>query len=313
MATPRFFPQWAPKLTFYMNHDLSLTFPVKPSLGNLYVCRKEFPHNRSWRGQAAGAVELSVPPDHIAGLAFASTTQARQLIEYKAAIANLASADLSTTTLTAPLLQALFEITQLIEIRLDFLPLSGEVLTEFAGGRGLDQLVTLWLTGTSVTDRDLGAFQKLKAIQHLALKSTAITNGAMATLATFAHLTHLHLPKQINDHGVEALSTSKSLIELDLSYSNITDDGLAFIKSMPQLETLYVNDTAISDSGLAHLQGHPGLKVLFLNGTKVTDKGLEELTTVENLNHLELRDTASTEIGAARLKAKLRDCAIFGP
>jgi Leucine-rich repeat (LRR) protein len=296
-----------------MNHDLSLTFPAKPSLGNLYVCRREFPHNRSWRGQAAGTVELSVPEDHLAGLAFASTSQAKQLIEHKEAIAKLASADLSTTTVSASLLQALFEITQLVEIRLDFLPLSGEVLTEFAGGHGLEHLVTLWLTGTSVTDGDLNAFQNLKAIQHLALKSTPITNGALATLAKFANLTHLHLPRQINDHGLEALSSSKSLLELDLSYSSITDDGLAFIKSMPQLETLYINDTAISDTGLTHLSDHPGLKVLFLNGTKITDKGLENLAALENLNHLELRDTTATEIGAARLKAKLRDCAIFGP
>jgi hypothetical protein len=296
-----------------MNQDLSLTFPAKPSIGNLYVCLREFPHKRSWRGQAVGEVDLTVPDDHLAGLAFASTVQAKQLVEYKEAIGHLASADLSTTTLSAALLQALFETTQLVEIRLDFLPLSGEVLTEFAGGHGLEHLVTLWLTGTSVTDGDLNAFQNLKAIQHLALKSTPITNNALATLATFAKLTHLHLPRQINDHGLEGLSKSKSLIELDLSYSSITNDGLAFIQAMPQLETLYVNDTAISDNGLVHLKGHPGLKVLFLNGTKITDKGLEELVAVENLNHLELRDTTATEIGAARLKGKLKDCAVFGP
>ncbi|MBS2008199.1 MAG: hypothetical protein JST01_14215 [Cyanobacteria bacterium SZAS TMP-1] len=301
------------KINLYMTNQLSLNFPAKPSLGNLYVCRKEFPHNRSWLGQAAGTVELKVPPEHLAGLAFASTTLSKHLTENQAAIANLASADLSTTTLTAPLLQALFEITELVEIRLDFLPLSGEVLTEFARGKGLTKLVTLWLTGTSITDGDLLAFQNLAAIQHLALKSTPITNAALATLAKFPNLTHLHLPRQINDSGLEALSASKSLLELDLSYSSITDGGLAFIKAMPQLETLYVNDTAISDAGLAHLAGHPGLKVLFLNGTKVTDKGIEQLAKVENLVHLELRDTTATEIGAARLKAKLKDCAIFGP
>jgi len=296
-----------------MNQELSLTFPAKPSLGNLYVCRREFPHNRSWRGQAAGVATLTVPEDHLAGLAFASTALAKNLLDHKASIGALESADLSTTTLTAAFLQALFESCQLVEIRLDFLPLSGEVLTEFARGKGLDKLVTLWLTGTSIADADLKAFQSLKAVQHLALKSTPITNAAPATLAIFEHLTHLHLPKQINDQGLEALSASKSLIELDLSYSAITDSGLAAINAMPQLETLYVNDTAITDAGLTQLKGHPGLKVLFLNGTKVTDKGLEELALVSNLHHLELRDTASTEIGAARLKAKLRDCAIFGP
>jgi hypothetical protein len=296
-----------------MSDDISLTFPAKPSLGNLYVCQREFPHKRAWRGQAAGAVELKLPADHLAGLAFAATALAKQLLEYKDSIAKLASADLSTTTLNAGLLQALFEITQLVEIRLDFLPLSGDVLTEFAGGHGLEHLVTLWLTGTSVSDKDLNAFQNLKAVQHLALKSTPITNAAMETLATFAHLTHLHLPRQINDQGLEALSKSKSLLELDLSYSAISDNGLAFVKNMPQLETLYVNDTAVSDKGLGHLKGHPGLKVLFLNGTKITDKGLDELAAVPHLVHLELRDTSATEIGAARVKSNLKDCAIFGP
>lgn len=296
-----------------MSQDLTLNFPSKPSLGNLYVCKRAFPHNRSWRGQAAGTVDLKVPEDHLAGLAFASTAQAKQLMEYKDSIAKLASADLSTTTLNAGLLQALFEITQLVEIRLDFLPLSGEVLTEFAGGHGLQQLVTLWLTGTSVTDKDLNAFHNLTTVQHLALKNTPITNAALETLAQFTNLTHLHLPKQVNNQGLEALSKSKSLLELDLSYSSITDDGLVFIQSMPQLETLYVNDTAVSDKGLTHLKGHPGLKVLFLNGTKVTDKGLDELAGVANLTHLELRDTAATEIGAARVRSNLKDCAIFGP
>jgi hypothetical protein len=79
------------------------------------------------------------------------------------------------------------------------------------------------------------------------------------------------------------------------------------------LETLYVNDTAVGDKGLAHLKGHPGLKVLFLNGTKISDKGLDDLATIPNLNHLELRDTTATEIGAARVKSNLKDCAIFGP
>ena len=296
-----------------MTQDLSLTFPTKPSLGNLYVCRREFPHNRSWLGQAAGTVDIKVPDDHLVGLAFASTTLAKHISEHKAAIASLASADLSTTTLNAPLLQAVFETSKLVEIRLDFLPLSGEVLTEFAAGRGLEDLTTLWLTGTSVTDSDLKAFQNLKAIKHLALKSTPITDGAMAILATFAKLSHLHLPRQISDDGLTALSQSKSLLELDLSYSSITDQGLAAIKNMPQLETLYVNDTAITDSGLSQLKGHPGLKVLFLNGTKVTDRGLDELVAVENLHHLELRDTSATEIGSARLRTKLKDCAVFGP
>jgi len=258
-------------------------------------------------------VELKVPADHMMGLAFANTTLAKNLTEYKEAIAHLGSADLSTTTLNAPLLQALFENSHLVEIRLDFLPLSGEVLTEFAAAKGLDKLATLWLTGTSVTDGDLLAFQKLASIEHLALKSTAITNAAMGTLAKFGNLTHLHLPRQINDQGVEALSASKSLLELDLSYSSITDGGLAFIKDMPQLQILYINDTAVTDAGLAQLGGHPSLRVLFLNGTKITDKGLDHLAQVEKLVHLELRDTPATEIGSARLKGKLRECAVFGP
>jgi Leucine-rich repeat (LRR) protein len=296
-----------------MTQELSLNFPAKPSLGNLYTCEQGYPHKRSWLGQAQGTVQVHVPAGNLVGLAFASTTLAKHITEHKAAIASMASADLSTTTLNAGLAQALFECSKLIEIRLDFLPLAGDVLTEFAGGRGLSDLVTLSLTGTTISDNDLKAFQNLQSIAHLAVKSTPITNAAMAILANFGHLTHLQLPKQISDEGLALISRSKSLLSLDLSYSSISDAGLASLKNMPQLETLYVNDTTVGDAGLAHLSGHPGLKVLFLNGTRVTDRGLDELAAVPNLSHLDLRDTTATEIGAARLRSKLKDCAIFGP
>ncbi|HNN61568.1 MAG TPA: hypothetical protein PKH78_00925, partial [Candidatus Obscuribacter sp.] len=73
------------------------------------------------------------------------------------------------------------------------------------------------------------------------------------------------------------------------------------------------NDTAFGDAGLEQLKESPTLKVLFLNGSKISDKGLTQLAEMPALEHLELRDTKITEMGAARLRGKLKDCAVFGP
>jgi Leucine-rich repeat (LRR) protein len=134
----------------------------------------------------------------------------------------------------------------------------------------------------------------------------------MTDLAALPSLKTLHLPNSVGDSGVAALAQSKSLADLDISYSKISCKAIAALSQLKSLHTLYVNDTGLGDEAVADFKNIFGLKVLFLNGTKVSDKSIDQLAEA-NLEHLELRDTRATEIGIARLRSKLRDCAIFGP
>lgn len=49
--------------------ELILTFPAQHTLGNLYLSKQVFPHNRTWVGQAAGEAKLNLPPESMIGLA----------------------------------------------------------------------------------------------------------------------------------------------------------------------------------------------------------------------------------------------------
>jgi Leucine-rich repeat (LRR) protein len=290
--------------------ELTLVFPSKTTLGNLYLSKRAFPHNRSWIGQASGEVKLSLPDQSIIGLALAHDVDARTAESSAAALAQITSMDLSTAQYSPAFLAAILKLSTLVELRLDFLNLTSQ---DFVNLNEATALETLWLTGSSINDQILPLVQGVKTLTSLTIKSTQITDASMKALAALPHLKNLHLPATISDSGVIDLTASSSIEDLDISYTTITAKSLAALANLKSLSTLYVNDTTLSDDSMAEVKNIRGLKVLFLNGTKVTDKCLEQLAEATQLEHLELRDTKVTEIGIARLRSKLKDCAIFGP
>ncbi len=290
--------------------ELTLVFPSKTTLGNLYLSKRTFPHNRSWIGQASGEVKLSLPDQSIIGLAMAHDVDARTAEGSAAALGQITSMDLSTAQYSPAFLAAILKLSTLVELRLDFLNLTSQ---DFVNLNEATALETLWLTGSTINDQILPLVQGVKTLTSLTIKSTKISDASMKALAALPHLKNLHLPATISDSGVIDLTASSSIEDLDISYTSITAKSLAALANLKSLSTLYVNDTTLSDDSMAEVKNIKGLKVLFLNGTKVTDKCLEQLAEATQLEHLELRDTKVTEIGIARLRSKLKDCAIFGP
>jgi len=290
--------------------DLSLTFPAQQTLGNLYLSKRTFPHNRTWVGQAAGEIKLSVPAESVVGLALAHDVDAKMAQGSAAALSQIHSMDLSTAKYSPAFLATMMKLSALNELRLDFLTLSTQ---DFINLNESTSLETLWLTGSSVDDQMLPLLQGVKTLTSLTLKSTKISNASMKALASLPKLKNLHLPASIGDSGVEALAQSNSIEDLDISYTVISAAALKALMVLKTLSTLYVNDTNLADDCVSHIKEISGLKVLFLNGTQVTDKCLDQLAEATQLEHLELRDTKVTEIGIARLRGKMKDCAIFGP
>ncbi|MBP9091666.1 hypothetical protein KBI23_11590 [bacterium] len=290
--------------------ELTLIFPSKTTLGNLYLSKRTFPHNRSWIGQASGEVKLSLPEQSIIGLAMAHDVDARTAEGSASALGQITSMDLSTSQYSPAFLAAILKLSTLVELRLDFLNLTSQ---DFVNLNEATALETLWLTGSSINDQILPLVQGVKTLTSLTIKSTKISDASMKALAALPQLKNLHLPATISDSGVIDLASSSSIEDLDLSYTTITGKALSALADLKSLSTLYVNDTNLTDDSMAEVKNIRGLKVLFLNGTKVTDKCLEQLADATQLEHLELRDTKVTEIGIARLRSKLKDCAIFGP
>lgn len=290
--------------------ECSLTFPAQQTLGNLYLSKRVFPHNRTWIGQAAGQVKLSLPAESTIGLALAHDVDGKMAESNAAALLQIHSMDLSTARYSAAFLATMMKLSALSELRLDFLTLSTQ---DFVNLNESSSLETLWLTGSSVDDQMLALLQGVKTLTSLTLKSTKISNNSMKALASLPKLKNLHLPATISDQGIEALAQSPSIEDLDISYTTVTAAALKSLTSLKSLSTLYVNDTNLADDCVSYIKEIPGLKVLFLNGTQVTDKCVDQLAEASQLEHLELRDTKVTEIGIARLRGKMKDCAIFGP
>lgn len=116
-------------------------------------------------------------------------------------------------------------------------------------------LLTTAGAGTTFTDADLVAIAPLSPfIVEADLSRTGITDGGMATVATWHGLRRLRLDHTaIGDSGVRALSSLTELASLNLYQSQITNAAVDPLLAMPALESLFVGETALDADALARL------------------------------------------------------------
>ena len=105
------------------------------------------------------------------------------------------------------------------------------------------------------------------------------------------------------DAAMPQIAKLGSLVELDVSVTNVTDVGLAKLKDLKMLKTLDCSDTNITDAGIAFLKDLPLLSHLRIGMTHVTDNGLNTLRQFGALSELSLcGSTTISDSGAAHLK-----------
>jgi len=95
------------------------------------------------------------------------------------------------------------------------------------------------LSGTEVTDADLGLLEALPDLQHLDLSGTKVT-----------------------DDGLRHVAALKDLSSLKLNKTAVTRAGLAQLRDLPQLSHLQVMGTEIQESDLARLAGMKSLRTV---------------------------------------------------
>jgi len=291
-----------------MGIDITVQFPEKRSLGSLYTAEVQFPHPRKWVGEARGKVELSFPDERMLGVALGAFGWEALAEANCEQLTCLRSIDFSTSQFCDRTLKSVASLSEVSEMRLDFLKFGDAGLGDL---KDFPLLKTVWLIGTQITDKGLSALCALPSLANLVLKSTNITDAGLDKIKD-TKLCSITLPTHISDAGLSALSAIRSLKRLDLTATAVTNEGLSALVSLPELEELYLSDTAIGDAGVAHLVKIKSLRTLFLSGTKVSDAALALFESMTWLEHLELRDTGVTEIAIARLRSKLSKCSIFG-
>ena len=116
-------------------------------------------------------------------------------------------------------------------------------------------VITTAGAGDDFTDADLEAISPLAPfIIEADLSRTGITDGGMATIATWPELRRLRIDHTaIGDSGVRAIDRLTALESLNLYQTRITNASVEPLLAMPALTSLFAGETALDEEALTRL------------------------------------------------------------
>jgi Leucine-rich repeat (LRR) protein/beta-lactamase regulating signal transducer with metallopeptidase domain/tetratricopeptide (TPR) repeat protein len=165
----------------------------------------------------------------------------------------------------------------------------------------------------NITDAGLTHLKPLKNLRRLSLFGDHITDAGLANLKDLVDLETLQLfgSDQITDQGLANIAAMKHLKDLNLSGSQITDSGLTSLDDL-KLQGIWLDDcNGITDAGMPCLAKMTSLRRLGLDRTQLTDAGLKQLSSLKDLDTLSLDGTQITDAGLAALK-DMRHMSVLG-
>ena len=173
-----------------------------------------------------------------------------------------------------------------------------EILARIATLRRLD------LTDTSVGG-NLAPLAGLPRLEALEISQTFAEAGDLAALAKAPALDQLNANDMpgIDDAGVTALATSRTLRSISITRTAVGDAGLAAVLAVPSIRSIHADDLVVTDAFTA---AAPKSKVvnMQLANSDLTDAGLAALVEIQTLSTVSLRGTRITDAGIAAAKAK---------
>ncbi len=161
--------------------------------------------------------------------------------------------------------------------------------------------------GATLTDQDIARATKLPSIleelKTLNISGSAVTDAGIRMLSPFTALTQLNLASlRINGAGLDGLQPLDNLREMSMvSLQMESSAGWEHLGKLTQVETLNLTLTNITDAEIPVLLKMTGLKDLNIGSTSITDAGLAQLVVMENLQILRMEGTR--KINGTGLKA----------
>ena len=169
------------------------------------------------------------------------------------------------------------------------------------------ELKSLNLAGSAVTDKGLRQLAELKNLEKLDLQDTKVTDKGLKELARLKKLKSLRLSEaQMSDATVRILREIGLLHSLSQASAGRGDPP----RSAEEIISLSLCRGPLTDAGLRELAGLKNLSWLDLRETRVTDAGLKELAGLKKLGRVLLQDTQVTDAGVAELQRALPNCEI---
>ena len=202
---------------------------------------------------------------------------------------------------------------------------SGPVTDDTIQQMSLDNVHSLWLSRSDITDRTLAKLATASSLAKLHLRSTPITDDGLRHFRLGPPLNFLDLGgTEISDDGLRNLVNLAGLqypgITIDLRGSLVTMAGVAqFLKSFPEPgfplavwvhidegsvshEIMHLGSSSVTDTQIEHFRGLTGFHQIDLCKTRITDAGLSVVADCADLQYVDISGTQITDFGLEHLK-----------
>jgi tetratricopeptide (TPR) repeat protein len=154
------------------------------------------------------------------------------------------------------------------------------------------QLVYSLELSDSTSDEDLKVISVFAdQLEHLALRSSLVTDQGLLEIAKCSHLTDLSLEcPRITSDGTEAFGALNNLVRLQLTNGDVSGQGFRWLNRLPQLQYLQLSGIGVGQDGFDSWTGFDGLAELCLEDCEVDNVGVRQLSKngFENVMRLSL-------------------------
>lgn len=185
-------------------------------------------------------------------------------------------------------------------------------LRDMIGQGYLEQVRTVDLDKSGVSDADMQVIGKLRGVRTLNLNDTSVSDDGLEAIRSWRKLTYLGLMKsQVTSRGLRHLEELQSLDSLILENTSVNDDGAASIAKLRSLKTLSLGGTKITSASIPPLSSLL-LDILALSQTQVDDAAISHLCQMKTLNWLMLDGSRVSGEGLLQLRDALPACQLDG-
>lgn len=172
--------------------------------------------------------------------------------------------------------------------------------------RAFPNLRRLRLAGAGITDAALPEILRLNELEELWLRSTQITDDAVARLAKLPRLASLNIERAVHltDRAAEQFQKFPSLIRLQLVDNDLSDAALEPIARLSRLVLLDLRRSPrITREGWKRVGRLTNLRALRISGDAADDPIAETIAGLKRLESLTIEDAPITPAGLRRLLA----------
>ena len=192
--------------------------------------------------------------------------------------------------LTDAQLESVLECKQLEKLTVAYSSISPSVFSKIGSLSNLQYLV---LTGSTVDDEPILAWNNLKGLRTLRLEGTKITDRSIAWVLEQKELETLRLDdNQLPAESCQRLGELKKLKHLSLSGASINEEVLRSIVTLPNLESLHLHGAKLGSQEMQILVAKTikSLEKLSLKGCVVDGKSLRNLAKATTVLRFELSE-----------------------